>query len=107
MIEIRHANGISTRYGHLSGIASGISVGTRVTQGEVIGYVGMTGLATGPHLHYEFRVDGVARDPATVKSESGPPLPGDERTRFMQVRSALATLLHPGGNGVSAALSDE
>ncbi len=107
MIEIRHTNGISTRYGHLSGIAAGVRVGTRVTQGEVIGYVGMTGLATGPHLHYEFRVNGVALDPATVKSESGPPLPGDERTRFMQLRSALAALLHPGGNGVSAALADE
>jgi murein DD-endopeptidase MepM/ murein hydrolase activator NlpD len=107
MIEIRHANGITTRYGHLSHIETGIRRGTRVTQGEVIGRVGMTGLATGPHLHYEFRVDGVARDPATVKSKAGPPLPATERQRFMQLRGALAAMLHPGGSGTAAALADE
>src|ERR1041385_5714200 len=53
-LELRHANGIRTRYGHLSKYAAGLHVGERVTQSQTIGYVGSTGLSTGPHLHYEF-----------------------------------------------------
>jgi murein DD-endopeptidase MepM/ murein hydrolase activator NlpD len=97
LIEIRHSNGISTRYGHLSRIAPGIRVGTRVRQSEVIGYVGMTGLATGPHLHYEFRQDGVARNPRSVKTQVGPPLDASQRAAFARNRELLAALLgrHP------------
>lgn len=65
-IEIDHSAGIVTVYGHLSRFASGIHVGSRVTQGELIAYVGMTGLATGPHLHYEYRVNGVFQNPQSV-----------------------------------------
>jgi murein DD-endopeptidase MepM/ murein hydrolase activator NlpD len=61
MIEIRHSNGISTRYGHLSEI--GVSVGQKVHPGQTIGRVGSTGRSTGPHLHYETRVEGDAVDP--------------------------------------------
>src|SRR3989442_7700340 len=60
LIELRHANGIRTRYGHLSRFAAGLHAGQRVHQEQIIGYVGATGLATGPHLHYEFRVNGRA-----------------------------------------------
>jgi murein DD-endopeptidase MepM/ murein hydrolase activator NlpD len=66
VVEIDHSQGIVTVYGHLSRFAQGIHVGSRVTQGELIAYVGMTGLATGPHLHYEYRVNGEFKNPQSV-----------------------------------------
>jgi len=65
-IDIRHANGYLTRYAHLSGWAGGTAVGSNVDQGQVIGYVGMTGLATGPHLHWTVRMSGARVDPLSV-----------------------------------------
>ena len=67
-VVIRHAGRFSTLYAHMNGYAKGIRSGNRVKQGQVIGYIGSTGLATGPHLHYEFRVDGVHRYPLTYKT---------------------------------------
>jgi murein DD-endopeptidase MepM/ murein hydrolase activator NlpD len=93
MIEIEHRDGIVTRYGHLSKIGLGIRPGIRVSQGEEIGLVGMTGLATGPHLHYEFRVNGVARDPRSIHSEPGAPLPRSELAEFERHRALLTELL--------------
>jgi murein DD-endopeptidase MepM/ murein hydrolase activator NlpD len=93
MIEIKHQNGVTTRYGHLSHIVVGVRPGVRVTQGELIGNVGMTGLATAPHLHYEFRVDGVARDPRSIRSDAGAPLPARALADFQQHRAALSDLL--------------
>jgi murein DD-endopeptidase MepM/ murein hydrolase activator NlpD len=66
VVEIDHSRGIVTVYGHLSRFAKGTHVGAPVTQGSVIAYVGMTGLATGPHLHYEYRVNGAFKNPQTV-----------------------------------------
>jgi murein DD-endopeptidase MepM/ murein hydrolase activator NlpD len=66
VVEIDHSAGIVTVYGHLSRFAQGVHVGSHVSQGDVIAYVGMTGLATGPHLHYEYRVDGVFKNPQNV-----------------------------------------
>lgn len=66
VVMIRHAGETTTVYGHLSGFAAGIRNGARVSQGDVIGYVGATGIATGPHLHYEFRIAGVHRNPLTL-----------------------------------------
>lgn len=66
VIVLKHDNGISTLYGHLSGFAEGLRKGMEVEQSDIIGYVGSTGMATGPHLHYEFLVDKVHRDPMTV-----------------------------------------
>src|SRR5580698_361810 len=66
VVEIEHSHSVTTVYGHLSRFAKGARVGQHVTQGTVIAYVGMTGLATGPHLHYEYRVNGVFKNPQTV-----------------------------------------
>jgi murein DD-endopeptidase MepM/ murein hydrolase activator NlpD len=94
LIELRHLNGITTRYGHLRGFARNIRSGTRVQQGQIIGYVGSTGLATGPHLHYEFRMNGVARDSRRVNLGSGSPVASQGRSAFQQERDRLLLLLH-------------
>jgi len=65
-VMIQHGQGIETLYGHMNAFAKGIKVGTKVSQGDVIGYVGSTGLASGPHLHYEFHIYGQVRNPVTV-----------------------------------------
>jgi murein DD-endopeptidase MepM/ murein hydrolase activator NlpD len=93
LIELRHGSGITTRYGHLRGFARGVRAGARVTQGQVIGYVGSTGLASGPHLHYEFRVNGVARDSRRVELGNGDPLPPTQRAAFLRERDRLIALL--------------
>jgi murein DD-endopeptidase MepM/ murein hydrolase activator NlpD len=89
LVELRHANGITTRYGHLRGIARGVRPGTRVRQGEVIGYVGSTGLSTAPHLHYEFRVNGQPRDPSRLDLGGGEPIAARERAAFEASRDRL------------------
>lgn len=82
MIEIQHRGVHSTVYAHLSRFAPHLRRGSRVAQGEVIGFVGQTGLATGPHLHYEFRVDGVPRNPVSVATPAGDALPITSRAAF-------------------------
>lgn len=74
LVEIQHTQSITTVYGHLSRFAPGMRPGTHVTQGTVIAYVGMTGLATGPHLHYEYRVNGVFKNPQTVVLPAAAPI---------------------------------
>ena len=92
-VLIRHNKDISTAYGHMSRFAKGLHRGERVHQGEIIGYVGMTGLATGPHLHYEFRVDGVQRDPLTVTLPKPAPLPAAQLLAFRRsIAPALAQI---------------
>ena len=93
VIEIRHRNGVSTLYAHLNGFASGLSHGARVAQGEVIGFVGTTGWSTGPHLHYEFKVDGDQVDPLSVVMPESAPLDAGERDRFAAQTSGLRTRL--------------
>ncbi len=99
-IDIRHPNGFVTRYGHMRGFADGIRTGSRVSMGQTIGYVGVTGLTTGPHLHFEVLVGGVQRDPLkALKSSSGPPLAADELAAFERIRhGALAELEQPAGS---------
>jgi len=82
LIVLYHKNEYSTAYGHLSAYAKGLRVGQRVSQGDVIGYVGMTGLATGPHLHYEFRVNGTHQDPLRRILPPGPPITAELRSAF-------------------------
>lgn len=93
MVEIRHRNGIHTRYAHLSAIARGIRPGTRVAQGQSIGRVGATGLATGTHLHYEFIQGGRHRDPMRVSLPAEPPLKAEQLAAFQGVRAGAVTLL--------------
>jgi len=69
-------------YAHMSKLAKGIKQGSRVKQGQTIGYVGSTGMATGPHLHYEFRVNGAPRNSRTVKLPEAKPIPASEVARF-------------------------
>ncbi len=96
LVEIRHARGITTLYGHLSGFAPGIRAGAQVEQSETIGYVGATGLATGPHLHFEVRVRGRAVNPKTeLGVGTGPPIPAAYRAGFEQEKARLMALLEP------------
>ena len=102
LVELRHRNGITTRYGHLRGFARGIRGGARVTQGQTIGYVGSTGLASGPHLHYEFRVNGVAKDSRRVELGNGAPVPEVHRDSFERERDRLKALLDDPPSGAIA-----
>ena len=102
LVVIKHGDRFETKYAHLSSYARGVRVGNRVQQGDIIGYVGMTGGATGPHLHYEFLIDGVHRNPRTVhdmlpKAES---VPAEELDRFLQHSQILLAQLNglTGGN---------
>lgn len=91
-IIIQHEGKHTTLYGHMSRFAS-VKVGQRVSQGSTIGYVGATGLATGPHLHYEFRIGGAHRDPLTVTLPPPAPLPAGELARFRQQASPMLAKL--------------
>lgn len=82
VIVLKHKNGISTVYGHLSRAAEGIRKGIKVEQGEIIGFVGMSGMATGPHLHYEFLVEKEHRDPMTVKLPPSYPIDAQYKAAF-------------------------
>lgn len=95
LIEIRHANGIRTRYGHLSKFAKGVHVGQRVTQDQTVAYVGSTGLSTGPHLHYEFLVNGRATNPQ--RKDAGPvqAVPSKLKPVFDTWRTQLLAELEP------------
>lgn len=82
-VIIQHGQRYTTLYAHLNAYARGIRSGKRVRQGQIIGYVGSTGMATGPHLHYEFRVNGSHRNPLTVKLPRAIPLKDEEKQRFL------------------------
>jgi murein DD-endopeptidase MepM/ murein hydrolase activator NlpD len=84
-VEVRHGSGITTLYAHLSGFASGVRSGARVRQGEPIGFVGATGYATGPHLHYEFKVAGMHQDPLRVALPKADPVPARLRSHFLAI----------------------
>jgi murein DD-endopeptidase MepM/ murein hydrolase activator NlpD len=94
-VEIAHSGGVVTRYGHMSRFAQGLKAGQKVEQGQVIGYVGSTGLASGPHLHFEYIERGVYLDPQKMmrRAEPGPPVPAAERATFgLQAAPLLARL---------------
>lgn len=96
VIMLQHGSQYETVYGHLSRFRAGLRSGARVRQGQIIGYVGMTGLATAPHLHYEFRINGVHKNPVTVALPRANPLPrsvvAQWRTTNAQVLAQLDTL---------------
>jgi murein DD-endopeptidase MepM/ murein hydrolase activator NlpD len=106
MVVLKHWSNYSTAYGHMSRFATGMRKGQKVHQGDVIGYVGSTGWATGPHLHYEFRIGDTATDPMALKNLQQQPLTSGELSRF---RTTAATemshrfsLLNPAGNAMAA-----
>jgi murein DD-endopeptidase MepM/ murein hydrolase activator NlpD len=94
VIEVRHPNGYLSRYGHLRGFSKGARAGAHVTMGATIGFVGMTGLATAPHLHFEVLVGGVQRDPGkALKATAGMPLERSDTGAFARVVSVETELL--------------
>jgi murein DD-endopeptidase MepM/ murein hydrolase activator NlpD len=106
-VIIAHGGTISTLYAHLSKFASGLQPGKRVKQGETVGYVGSSGAATAPHLHYEYRVNGAYADPHTVEQPAGEPIPSEYLADFQSKAAALlADLEQPGDAVVTAALEE-
>lgn len=92
-VILQHGSRHTTLYAHMRSFAKGQSIGDRVRQGDTIGYVGSTGLATGPHLHYEFRVDGVHRNPRTVDLPEAQPIAEQYRTEFERATQPLLSRL--------------
>jgi len=84
-VVLRHAGRFSTLYAHMNGFAKGIRSGSRVKQGQIIGYVGSTGYSTGPHLHYEFRVNGVHRNSLTYKTPKASSVRAELKAEFLQL----------------------
>lgn len=93
VVILQHGTRYTTLYGHMNGFRRGIRVGSKVSQGQVIGYVGKTGLASGPHLHYEFRVDGVHRDPLKIALPNSQPIEAARKTEFMQYSEVILNRL--------------
>jgi len=92
-VMIRHGSQYTTLYAHMSKFRGSVKQGSRVRQGQVIGYVGKSGLATGPHLHYEFRVNGVHRNPLTIKLPAAEPLDKKYLGRFTELSAPLLSQL--------------
>jgi murein DD-endopeptidase MepM/ murein hydrolase activator NlpD len=94
LIILKHRERYSTAYAHLSAFAKGLRKGKRINQGDIIGYVGSTGLATGPHLHYEFRINGVQRDPRRVVMPAAIPLSAKNIPAFNEKTKPLMARLN-------------
>jgi murein DD-endopeptidase MepM/ murein hydrolase activator NlpD len=88
-VILQHGQRYRTLYAHMQGFAKGIRTGGNVKQGQIIGYIGTTGLSTGPHLHYEFQVNGVHVDPLSQKLPMADPIASSEKARFMQLSKPL------------------
>lgn len=99
LIVVRHTNGYETAYAHQSSFAKGIQKGSRVRQGQIIGYVGSTGLSTGPHLHYEVRINGTAVDPLRVRLPRGRILQDEMLAAFERERDKIDAVLGLPGTG--------
>ncbi len=93
VVILSHANSVTTVYGHMNSFASSVRKGARVNQGDVIGTVGMTGLATGPHLHFEFRISGVHMDPLKVALPEAQPITNALRPAFEQTTAQYSEKL--------------
>ena len=102
MVELRHPNGVTTRYGHLQRFAKNLRVGHPVSQGDCIGFVGSTGLATGPHLHFEFRIHGQASDPRVLARDEGDPIAADDRPAFASQVDRLNGMLYVHGRALAS-----
>lgn len=104
VVIVEHGAGISTLYGHMSRFAKGLRLGQRVNQADTIGYVGSTGAATGPHLHYEYRVNGVHKNPRTVPLPDAAPIPQQYMADFQSRSGALLAELDRAGAGAVVAV---
>ncbi len=105
MIVLKHWANYSTAYAHMSRFAAGLKKGMKVSQGDIIGYVGTTGWSTGAHLHYEFRVNNEAKDPMSVNVQAQAPLTSAELNRFRLVSADMMhrfTLLRPAGTALAS-----
>jgi len=108
MVSIRHTKGIETRYGHMSRLADGIKPGTTVEQEQIIGYVGMTGLASAPHVHYEILQNGRHRDPRDLlEKEPGRPVPTDRRDEYETIVAQYNALFNAPRWSMLAATPDD
>ncbi len=96
-LRIRHANGLESGYGHLSRYGSGIRAGQRVSQGQVVAYVGSTGASTGPHLHYEIWRNGQRINPAGIRTQEGTELSGADLAAFRAEKSRIDRIIASGG----------
>jgi murein DD-endopeptidase MepM/ murein hydrolase activator NlpD len=105
-VILQHGQGIKTLYAHLHNFAKGVSVGSKVKQGQVIGYVGTTGLSTGPHLHYEFYVNDVPRNPMTVELPKTVSIPAAEMAAFKRQTQPLVAQLDQFQSSSHLALAD-
>lgn len=92
-IEIKHVNGYETAYGHMSRYVDGLGVGSRVRQGQLVGYVGSTGQSTGPHLHFEIKINGNLVDPLSVKLPKDNVLPQQYERQFAQTMAQINDLM--------------
>jgi murein DD-endopeptidase MepM/ murein hydrolase activator NlpD len=101
-VRIRHDFGYETTYAHISGTPRSLKVGTRIHRGQIIGYVGSTGLSTGPHLYYELRVNGRYADPLQTHLPAGRVLDGDVLTAFQQARTGTDQLLEASARSAGA-----
>lgn len=104
-IRIQHANGYETAYGHMSGFVKGVKEGMRVRQGQLIGYVGSTGLSTGPHLHYEVLVNGRFVNPMRIKVPRGREIEGSALAEFKRERERIDSIVGRDPSGGSAQIT--
>lgn len=93
VLILKHGSAYTTLYAHLNAFGRGVRVGKRVRQGQVVAYVGSSGLASGPHLHYEFRLNGIVRDPLTVKLPHAKPIDKNKKERFMHYAQVMVMRL--------------
>ncbi|WDR01377.1 M23 family metallopeptidase [Devosia algicola] len=92
-IEVKHVNGYETAYAHMNRFADGIKVGVKVRQGQIIGYVGSTGYSTGPHLHFEVKINGNLVDPLSVKLPRENTLRAQDQGAFNKVVAQIDDLM--------------
>lgn len=107
VVILEHGGGISTLYAHMSEFVRGVRPGQRVIQGQNIGYVGSTGDTTGPHLHYEYRVNGIHKNPRTVRLPDAAPIPAEYLADFRSKAGALLAALEQGRDASVAAISTD
>ncbi|MGA8513755.1 MAG: peptidoglycan DD-metalloendopeptidase family protein [Burkholderiaceae bacterium] len=106
-VQIKHSNKFETLYAHMSKLAAGIRTGTKVNQGQIIGYVGSTGRSTGPHLHYEVRAGGRAINPQQVKASGAKQLAGKELQKFKLYKQRVLAMMQTAPSALQVAQVDQ